>query len=83
MKQMNKLLLSALTLGCLSMALLYLSTQELGEPEAVAIQAIERTCKPSAADAKNTSKHQPDPRHSAASEAYPPHFEPKPHVYEI
>ena len=77
--KMNKLLLSALTLGCLSMALAYLSTQELGKPETVATQATENTRQPSAADTRRTSIH----RDSAPSETYPPHFEPKLHVYEI
>jgi hypothetical protein len=37
---MDKLLLSALSFGCFSVALVYLSLQEPGEPEEIAIQAV-------------------------------------------
>ncbi len=80
---MDKLLLSALTLSCLSLAFVYLSTQELGEHEAVAFQAAERTHQLSAEDAKRTSTHRPDPQNSAPTEVYPWRLEPTPQIFQI
>lgn len=80
---MNRLLLSALTLGCLSMALVYFSLQEPGEPETIAIQAMERAHKPSAADIRPHTMSQPTFQHSASPEAYPNLSGPRPNVYEI
>lgn len=76
---MDRLLLSALTLGCLSVALVYLSLQEPGEPEAIAIQAMERAHKPSAADIRPRTVSQHIFLHSAS----PALSGPRLHVYKI
>ncbi len=76
---MDKLLVTALTLGCLSMALVYFSLQIPGEPEEIAAQAVERTLQPGA---PGTPK-QPDFPHSVPNKASPVHSGLSRHVYEI
>lgn len=78
---MDKLLLSALTLGCLSMALVYFSLQEPGEPEMTALQAKDKVHRPSAA-ATHTA-HRPDWQAPASHKAQPALSGPRGYVYEI
>ncbi|GHA85308.1 hypothetical protein GCM10007159_03000 [Modicisalibacter luteus] len=80
---MDRLLLSALTLGCLSLALAYLSTQELGEPEVIAIQAVERMQKPGTSDIRRTSNDKPDSLFSSPRERAPSYVLPNTKVFEI
>ncbi|GHB12595.1 hypothetical protein GCM10007159_38460 [Modicisalibacter luteus] len=80
---MDRLLLSALTLACLSMALAYLSTQELGEPEVIAIQAVERMQEPSITDDRRTSNNNPDLLFPSPSESAPSYVLPNTKVFEI
>ena len=80
---MNRLLLSALTLSCLSIALFYVSLQDPSEPGELAIQAVEKAHKPDFKGHRRTMPHTLNPLRDTPNRAQPRHLEQDPHVYEI